>query len=245
MYARDAIQSALPRGLQARVEEYLAVEAPLETEPGFKRIAPDISIYATGNASPAATRPEAASVITLDAEEEPVIFQRVEPMTLRYIEIIDIASDRRVITAIEFLSPANKTDAGAKQYREKQQRLVHGQINLVEIDLLRKGNWVLAADKSSYPTMLTQPYRICVTRSADPNQFEGYRATYGSPLPSIRVPLRPMDSDIRLPLQSILNKAYVNGRYGDTLDYSLPPKVSMTEEGLAEVNILLAKTTAS
>jgi hypothetical protein len=45
LYARDIIDSALPRGLQARVEEYLSVEGFVDDEESPRRIVPDISIY--------------------------------------------------------------------------------------------------------------------------------------------------------------------------------------------------------
>jgi hypothetical protein len=43
------------------------------------------------------------------------------------------------------------------------------------------------------------------------------------PLPSIRIPLRPSDSDVMLRLQSLLDLAYVNGRYCEDLDYRNDP----------------------
>jgi hypothetical protein len=244
MYACDAIERALPPGLQARVEEYLAVESPFDEELQSHRFAPDISLYETTptaqTGSPSGRQADASNIAPLD--EEPVLVKRiVEPITLRYIEIADIRGKKRVITAIEFLSPANKTEAGAEQYRSKQKHLARGNVNLVEIDLLRKGRWVINADQNFYPRSLAQPYRICVTRSTQPDQSEVYRATYGKALPSIRIPLRPTDADIRLPLQAILNQAYLNGRYGDTLDYSLPPVIAMSLEGQAEVDQIIAQ----
>jgi hypothetical protein len=219
------------------VEEYLAVDAPMDPGTSGRRIVPDISIFDTRSTG-VTVSPRAMAILE---GEEPVIIQRsVEPMTLRYIEIVDIKAARKVITVIEFLSPANKTEAGMIQYKKKQQRLVEGGVHLVEIDLLRKGEWVLAASQGFYPRFAAQPYRICVTRSTDPDRSEVYQASYGIPLPRIRIPLRPTDTDIRLPLQAILNQAYINGRYGDSLDYSQPPEIPLSEEGQKEVEQILA-----
>jgi hypothetical protein len=41
-------------------------------------------------------------------------------------------------------------------------------------------------------------------------------------LPPIRVPLRPTDADVRLDLQSLIDRCYANGRYDD-LDYREDP----------------------
>lgn len=45
LYARDIIDSALPLGLQARVEEYLSVEGSVDDEDSRRRIVPVIGIY--------------------------------------------------------------------------------------------------------------------------------------------------------------------------------------------------------
>jgi len=69
------------------------------------------------------------------------------------------------------------------------------------------------------------PSRICVTRREMTEESEVYKASYRLPLPEVRIPLRKNDADIRLPLQSILNAAYEEGRYGTEIDYSKPPEV--------------------
>lgn len=66
-----------------------------------------------------------------------------------------------------------------------------------------------------------------------------YRASYAFLLPSIRIPLRPTDEDIRLPLQSLLDQAYMNGRYGDSLDYDQPPEISLSDAEQMEVAKIL------
>ena len=37
-------------------------------------------------------------------------------------------------------------------------------------------------------------------------------------------------ADVRLPLQSLLNLSYENGRYGSALDYSMPPEIALEAE---------------
>ena len=236
-YTCDAIQLVLPDGLRARVEEYLAVEehfgALVSTT---RRISPDISIVQS-----AANRESGSqtAIVAIADVEEPFVFRRQsEPLTLRHIQIIDVKAGRRVVTAIEFLSPANKTERGRQHYQKKQRELMEASVNLVEIDLLRRGEWVIAADEVDYPVHCRGPYRICVTRARTLDVGEAYPASYTFPLPRIRIPLRKDDADIRLPLQELLNQAYENGRYGEDFDYDFPPEIALEpkdEEGVQAV----------
>ena len=235
-YARDQIQSQLPDGLRARVEEYVAVESWCDDESPSSptRMAPDVRIVERPRSLPdwdegggVATAVEVE--VEIDIESEPVLVQRVaEPQTLRSIQIIDSKSGQRVVTSIEFLSQANKcSEAGRKQFRDKQERLLEGDVNLVEIDLLRAGKWVLAAQEGRVPKSCRSPYRICVVRAESQHAAEVYRVSLRAPLPSIRIPLRPGDADVRLNLQAVIEAAYLNGGYDD-IDYSQPPHPPLT-----------------
>jgi hypothetical protein len=231
-YARDAIQRQLPLGLHARVEEYLSVDEP-DSDPKYRhrRISPDIHIAQYEQSAIASGLAGTATIELGDVMQEPIRIRRVfEPETLRYIAIVDKKANRRVITAIEFISPAIKTPSGRRLYVQKQQELIHGDVSLVEIDLLREGEWVIATGEEMYPLDLQKPYRICVTRRETKEESEVYKATYQSPLPSVRIPLRFNEADIRLPLQSLLNAAYENGRYGSEFDYSKPPELALNAE---------------
>lgn len=220
-YARDLIQRQLPGDLQARVEEYLSVFEPEEEAQTSRRVAPDVQI----NEQPGMFSTSIA-VATEDflSTESVIIRRRTPPQTLRYIKIVDVKSNRRVVTAIKFFSLANKaTEKGRQQYFAKQNELIAAGVNLVEVDLLRSGGWVMAAQKDGYPPHMQGPYRISVVRATSPEDAEIYRATFRTPLPTIRIPLRETDKDVQLPLQSLLNSAYENGRYGNDVDYSIMP----------------------
>ncbi len=221
-YARDYIQRQLPDDLQARVEEYLSVFEPYEQSRKLRRISPDVQIIQQAGTS--AVSAGGAAVETL-VEDQPLrIRRRTEPQTLRYIQIVDVKSQRRVVTAIEFISLANKaTPAGRKQYIAKQNQLLDAEVNLVEIDLLRAGRWVMAAEDELYPDRLKTPYRICVVRAEESEDAEVYQASFRVPLPNVKIPLRATDKDVILPLQLLINQAYENGRYGNDLDYSVTP----------------------
>jgi hypothetical protein len=154
---------------------------------------------------------------------------RSEPETLRYIKIIDSESGERVVTTIEFLSRANKTSTdGRRQYRAKQKKMMEGGVNLVEVDLLRSGSWVMAVSQSCVPQKYRRPYRICVVRATKPWQAEIYSAPLQRPLPTISIPLRADDKDISLKLQPLIETAYINGGYARYLDYSQEPRPALT-----------------
>ncbi len=234
-YACDRIQSQLPSDLQARVEEYLSVYEPDE-EDGFskrRQVAPDIQIIE----QPGVAAVSSLNSGTLLADEALHIRRRREPETMRSISIVDLKNQRRVVTAIEFISLANKTGrANRQRYWTKQMELLEAEVNLVEIDLLRAGGWVLAVQRDLYPQRLVEPYRICVIRGENSELAEVYQASFRQPLPNIRVPLRPADNDVLLPLQELLDQAYVSGRYGNDLEYSVMPEPPLEPDDWKWIN---------
>jgi hypothetical protein len=59
-----------------------------------------------------------------------------------------------------------------------------------------------------------------------------------NPLPSISIPLRPGDQELKLDLQPLLEQAYENGRYGRTTDYTQPPDPPLEEDDAAWADAL-------
>jgi hypothetical protein len=160
-----------------------------------------------------------------------------EPRTERHIEIVDRRGDGRVITAIEILSPTNKdTRAGRRGYLEKQEEYLLGGVNLVEIDLIRSGEYVLAAPENGLPDGYEEPYLICIRRAEQPHRIELYHAPLREPLPNIPIPLRPRDEDVILQLQPLIDACYADGRYSRT-DYRRPlpsPALSAADAAWAD-----------
>lgn len=218
MYSCDQLQAQLPRDLVARVEEYLAVEADDEKPYGYYPHLRATEHPEVNGGSPATSARAAV------AEPVIVVFP-TEPPTLRSLRIYD--RNHRVITAIEFLSLANKVgEAGRQAYRKKQQDLIEAGVSLVEIDLLREGSYVLALPEGRLPPDRRGPYRITVLRSWQPGRAEVYRVSLRERLPAVNIPLRPTDADVVLDLQPLLERSYEMGRYDRDLDYradALPP----------------------
>jgi hypothetical protein len=215
-YARDALNPQLPGGLRARMEERVFVESP-EGEVGDAF--PDVRVVQY--------RRETSGVQRLSggraASEQLVVEMPAEEITENFIQIIDVDSGNKLVTTIEFLSLSNKRKGpGQEQYLEKQKRMRAGGVNVVEVDLLRRGERVLIARADLIPSSHRTTYQACVWRAWMPRSFEVYAAPLRKKLPAIGVPLRQTDEDAVLDLQGLVEQAYRNGRY-DSIDYSADP----------------------
>ncbi len=216
VYASTQLNGQLPAELLARVEESLAVE----TDDGRTRVVyPDISVVEQQTFHTMELESEPASVAVADPFEVPLPMQAP---TQRRLEIIDSGSGNRVVTVIELLSPVNKTmPAGRAAYRKKQSEYIQGMVNLVEIDLLRGGEFVLAMPEEEWPLVHQAPYKICIRRVNRPWMAAGIGIQLQDRLPNIAIPLRPQDRDVVLELQPIMDDCYRDGRYY-TIDYLRP-----------------------
>jgi hypothetical protein len=232
-YTRDMLRLQLPSDLKVRVEEQVAVEAPDGDGAAFY---PDVRVVESERHANLEAIPSGLSVA------EPLILPyEIEPPTTRSIRIIDARSGNRVVTAIEFLSRANKYGQRRReQYIQKQQELLSGGVNLVEIDLLRAGPYVLAVPEENMPEEYLRPYRICCTRMQPPRR-EAYRVRLRERLPIIRIPLRPNDPDVVLDLQNLIDQCYENGGYDD-IDYRTDPIPPLDPADAAWSDDLLRKS---
>jgi hypothetical protein len=234
-YACDELQAQLPGDLRARLEERVYVEPEYGPARG---IYPDVQVIEQPQ------RAGAAGVAADIQVAEPLIIHADrEPATEGFIEIIDVGSGNRVVTAMELLSDSNKQPGdGQEQYRKKQREYLQGGVSLVEIDLLRSGHRVLAVSPARIPVAYRTTYQICVTRGWRPLSFEVYRAPLSEPLPTIRVPLRQTDPDVLLQLQTLIDRCYQNGRYDD-IDYRADPHPPLPpEDARWSAELLAAKS---
>jgi hypothetical protein len=161
------------------------------------------------------------------AVAEPILLEaESEPLTETYLEIIDVESGNKVVTMIEVLSPTNKSPgAGLRDYRAKQREVCDSATSLVEIDLLRAGQHVLAIPLKRIPVEHRTPYLSCVRRAWVKGMAEVYPMPLAHPLPTIKVPLREDDDDGLLPLQPLIELCYRRGGYDGTIDYKKGPAV--------------------
>lgn len=216
-YSRDALLAKLPDDLLARIEERVYVESRGEV---VRTIMPDVKIVEDSAAFGGSGA--GAAVAVPIAIDEPIVLQ-LEPEHVNepYIVITD-ADGNRIITVVEFLSPSNKVEGeGRTSYMKKYRELLAGEVNIVEIDLVRTGEWVSLPKRYQVPVKYRTTYRVCVRRNTRPDKVEMYPITLRQKLPAVHIPLRPGEKDVSLDLQPVLDQAYRNGRY-DRIDYTKP-----------------------
>jgi hypothetical protein len=238
VYLKDQLNQRLPSDLQARVEESVCVDYD---ENGESRILyPNVRVVEREQAPSAADETGAvATAVELAQAIAVAVRPQDEPITMRHLEIRDRTSGDRVITAIEVLRPADKTgNAGSTAYLDKQRDYFQARVNLVEIDLLRGGRFVVAAPEKNLPARCRTPYRICVRRVTRFDVAHVYPVSLRQPLPNIAIPLRPMDDDIVLELQPALDDCYRRGRY-DRLDYGQALDTPLSDDDAAWASSVL------
>ncbi|MDA0836950.1 MAG: DUF4058 family protein [Planctomycetota bacterium] len=211
-YSRDALQPNLPADLRARIEERVFVETDSEKHDYY----PDVYNVEQEQTLSA---PDSSGTVAV-ATPPKIIRITSEPVSEAYIEILDAASGNKVVTVIEFLSPSNKiAGEGRDAYLRKQREVRAGGANLVEIDLVRKGEWTFSLERGYMPLEdRSASYMVVARRGSKRFEAETYPIWLKDRLPNIRIPLRQEDEDVILDLQMLLEKCYQNGRYD--LDYS-------------------------
>ena len=224
IYARDLLNRSLPPGLLARSEVRAIVSA---VECDWRDFFSDVSIIERGLAEPSTLGTDSVAL----ADSLCLVLEASTEIKQRYLEIRDSRSGDRVISVIEFVSPANKRPGpGLDKYREKQQECFDGDVNLIEIDLTRVGDRTLIMPIKRLSPLQTSTYMAIVRRALDRQHAWLYRLPLQQRLGGIPIPLRPTDRDIVLDLQSLVDRIYENGRYEFDLTYTEALHPSLSRE---------------
>ncbi|MFO0891790.1 MAG: DUF4058 family protein [Isosphaeraceae bacterium] len=230
LYARDRLNEVLPESHVARVGEQLRlVEHDL---PRGRPMLRDVAVLAGSGSGRAAARPE-AGVLTLEPVTLDLPAIEVEEVRDTWIEIRR-RPGRELVTAIEILSPNNKTETGSSDYLAKRHELIEQPVHLVELDLLLRGHR-LPMGQDLPPA----DFYALVSRAERRPKSDVFAWTIRHPLPTIPIPLRAPDPDVPLDLAGLFALSYDRGRYGREMDYAegldlpLPPAERAWAEGLA------------
>lgn len=221
-FLRGALQPLIRPKYAALTQDRLYV---VESQ---RPILPDVGIVRTRftgltTAATSVLEPDPATVFEIVEEE----------VRQTYLEIIEPASRDRVVTAIEVLSPTNKTAGeGRDSYLRKRQEWWEARTNVVEIDLLRTGAATVRVSEARLRDLHPWHYVVAVTRRR-PGLEEVYTVKLQDRLPRIGVPLLPRDNDAVVDLQAVFTRCWDEGAYPEILDYDLPPPGKLTNEEIA------------
>ncbi|MFO0968837.1 MAG: DUF4058 family protein [Gemmataceae bacterium] len=144
-----------------------------------------------------------------------------EPHT--WVEIRE-AKRRKLVTAIEILSPTNKRGKARRDYLEKREQYVHGKAHLIEIDLVRQGK------RLPVRRLPAAPYFVFLSRAGRWPAVEVWPIGWKAPLPTIPVPLLPGDSDVLLDLQLVLSQVFAATALDLSIDYQEEPDVPLPKD---------------
>ena len=221
---RAALATKLPAGYFAIIDQYLWLgESDAEDEPPQKRTRggkPD-SFVTNGPHSSTAT--DGASAVATLATAEPTVRVRLPNLKgakrKKYIRLIDSANNS-VVTVIELLSPSDKLPKEDRtRYLAKRAEFLAAHVNLVEIDLLRKGHRV----PMGTPDPPDADYYTLVSRAAEYPEADVWAFTVRDPIPVFPVPLKDEDPPVALDLRACLDKAYDDSRYAEHINYAQLP----------------------
>jgi len=235
-YLQAALKKLLPRGYVAAGANRVYVDPELKREP-------DVGVFGTG-APPEARGGTAAALAgagLLVIAADPV----AEPVEVPYLEILSTEDDR-LVTAIEVVSLSNKRpgDAGRVSYQQKQGEFRASGVNLVEIDLLRRGPHVTAVPlvrlRAAAPEFA---YHVCVSSAEHPHAFYVAPVRLADRLPVVPIPLDAGVSPVPLDLQAAFDRCYDEGPLPDLARYDRKqpdPPLSAEQQAWAE-GVLRAK----
>ncbi len=207
-----ALQPALPDPYFAEIEERVWVEV------SQRFIEPDASVFRR-------EVPSGGPVAATLTRSRPVVV--TVPHDERHENWIEIRlrgdEGERLITAIEVLSPSNKTpgENARDLYLRKQRELLDSRAHLVEIDLLRAGLHTTAVPLDRLSEAVGPfDYHVSVHRSDRFEDYFVYPFRLAEGLPEIAIPLLPGDGEVALDLQAVFDRAYDTGPYRRRIRYA-------------------------
>jgi hypothetical protein len=199
-----------------------------------RRIIPDVAIVRPRGPAGATVGEGAVAM----AEEprvasSPSVWMRIpdEPLRHHFVEIRDAARGHALVTLIEFASPTNKRPGPDRRaYEAKRQEILDSDTSLIELDLLRGGQPLIATPAiiESAASLDPRPdYLVAVNRAWQRGaelQYQLFPVRLEESLPCILVPLREGEAEPPLDLQYVFRQAYDRGPYArGAVDYDVPP----------------------
>ncbi len=219
---RDAVADEVSPNYYVALEEHVYIHEPPEPVARFLG-RPDLAIVATRDTE------FSASTAVMEAPVYTAIAEPMDVVRESFIEIRDTENDY-LVTVLELLSPSNK-QAGYDRdaYIAKRRNYLLGNVNFIEIDLLRGGPRMPIEELSPCD------YYVLVKRASERTRAGVWPIRLRETLPTIPVPLRVPDPDARLNLQSVLHTVYDRAGYRHRIYRGTPkPKLVADDAQWAE-----------
>jgi hypothetical protein len=194
-----------------------------QVAPRYEAHAETRDIYDTGEDLEALIESPDPGVSVLDDGRTPLEIPTGLPERVPHywVEIRE-PENRRLLTLIEILSPANKRGEARQDYLEKRNSVLRSSANLLEIDLVRQGRRLPAGRP-----LPDAAYFVFLSRAARRPRMQIWPIPLDRVLPPVPVPLLNDDRDLQLDLQAAFNQVYDVSRYDLLLDYTKAPEVAV------------------
>lgn len=213
----------------ASASRRMVKEMPAETDVVIGDVYPDVALL--GGDPEGRGRPRSSSGSA--AVSAPLHMMSIVPSLIPHVsvEIRDV-ENRRLVTAIEILSPTNKKPGrGFKEYSRRREQILLGAVHLMEIDLLHQGRRIPL--RGPFPPV---PYFVFLTRSWDFPITATWPIALDQPLPVVPVPLREEEEAVELDLGRALNRVYDDCSFRHVIDYAKPPEIRLPPDEAAWVD---------
>ena len=190
---------------------------------------PDASVFQQNPETSRAPNRVTTGVLTKPIR---VTLPLTEQITERYLEIREVKTGK-VVTVVEVLSPKNKrVGEGRDKYLTKRQKILDSATHLVEIDLLRTGNFMPMVQG------IRSDYRILVSRANLRPEAELYPFNVTESIPQFLFPLQLPDEEPVVNLAEILEQVYQEAALDLAIDYSVQPVPPLSESDFLFVQSL-------
>jgi Uma2 family endonuclease len=227
---RAELNAHLPRGYLAAADRHVWIE---DAEEEVHRIVgPDVFVVDTPTLTGGLPVDESATALMPRSVTLPLRERKGTP----YLKILD-AQDRRVVTVVELLSPSNKSAGDDRNaYLAKREEYLAANVNLVEINLLRAGK----LPPLGKPRLAKGSYYYLVCRADEVPHGKLWSFTVRDPLPLVPIPLRNGEFTMLDP-RKCLDRAYGEARYGEEINYALPPEPKLNSDDALWAQSLLKR----
>ena len=226
--ASRALNRVLPPDLIARPEERTTVGFDDDCNL-LRRVVPDARGFET---------PDTETAVATAVMAPFKLVLASEPFADRFVTILTAANER-LIAVLEFVSPTNKLPDGVDAYLAKRADLLSAGVHVVEVDVVRRGNWRRLMEPHLCPPEAASTFRSTVRLGSEPTAVYLYPASLRTAIEPVPIPLRRDDPAVRLDVQRLLADVYAEDRYGTTIDYADDPSPPLSPDDAAWADGLL------